>query len=208
MARRHRIRQWVSAPALLALALILTPPAKAATIDRHGGTVTVSGEILSTSAELFVNEFARAMLAAPAEEPVVVILNSEGGDARAAHRIADQILSARRHGMKVETRVERGGMCMSACPLIFSAGEDRLVSSRSLFLFHGVVYQGPRNTAQIIDELDAEKRAYLARMRSVDPDLGDFLDRRRIVAENIDAEFDGASLRDFFPGFVTGMLTE
>ena len=208
MSRTHRIRQWVSGPALLLFALILAHPAKSATIDQHGGTVTLSGEILSTSAELFVNEFARAMLAAPRNEPVVITLNSPGGDARAAHRIADQIHSARHHGMKVETRVERGGMCMSACPLIFSAGEDRLVSSRSLFLFHGVVYQGPRATAQIVDALNAEKRAYIDRMRSVDPDLGNFLDRRRIVAENIEAEFDGASLRDIFPGFVTGMLAE
>lgn len=208
MGHRRSTQRLVSRLALAGLAFILAHPAKSATIDQQGGTVTVSGEILSTSADLFVNEFARAMLAAPRNEPVVITLNSPGGDARAAHRIADQILSARRHGMKVETRVERDGICMSACPLIFSAGENRLVASRSLFLFHGVVYQGPRATAQIIDDLNAEKRAYLARMTSVDPDLGKFLDQRRVVAENIEAEFDGASLRDIFPGFVTGMLAE
>jgi len=152
--------------------------------------------------------FSQAMLEGAAGQPIVITLNSPGGDARAAHRIADAIHSARRHGMVVETRVETGDICLSACPLIFSAGGDRRVGDRSMFLFHGVTYEGPRSTEQVAGELERQKRAYLSRMRAVDSGLAGFLEDRRIVADNIDAIFDGGSLRDIFPGFVTGMLSD
>ena len=181
--------------------------AKSATVEQDGPRLHLSGPIFGTTSDLFVDAFARAMLSAPREATIQVVLNSEGGDTKAAHRIADAIEAARRHGVVVETRVENGAVCLSACPLVFSAGAERKASAGAVFLFHGVVYRGWRDTAAVVAELEAEKRRYLDRMRSVDDRLGRFLDDRRIVADNIDTVFNGAGLQDAFPGFVTALIT-
>ena len=170
--------------------------------------LTVSGEIRSTTVAVFVDGFVRAMLEAPFDAPIIVSLNSQGGNARAAHKIADAIHAARGQGAWVETRVETGAICLSASPLMFSAGEQRMAGTRSVFLFHGITYEGPRSAEAVAQDLEREKRAYLARMRAVDGRLAGFLEDRRIVDENIDTVFGGADLRDRFPGFVTGMLTD
>lgn len=180
--------------------------AKAATVDQDGARLHLSGPIFGTTSELFVDAFARAMLTTSDDAAIQVILNSEGGDTRAAHRIADAIETARRHGVVVETRVEDGAICLSACPLVFSAGSERKASAGAVFLFHGVVYDGWREPTAVVVELEAEKRRYLERMQAVDDRLGRFLDTRRIVADNIDTVFDGAGLQDAFPGFVTALI--
>lgn len=189
---------------VLALSLVVVAaPTHAAIVEQQGATIRLSGAIVSTTSDLFTNAFARAILVAEVDEAVTVVLDSEGGSTAAAHRIADVIHVARGFGTAVNTRVDAGGQCMSACPLVFSAGEARVASAEAMFLFHGVTYRGKRSTAEVAAALAVEKQRYLDRMRAADSRLAAFLSSGRVIEDGIDTAFDGAALHRSFPGFVT-----
>jgi len=204
---QQRLRTLVILVFLAALvAVAFASGTRAAIVEQDGATVRLSGKIRATTSLLFTNALARALLQSDPREPIVVKLNSAGGDTHAAHDIADMIHAARRHGASVTTRVEAGSYCLSACPLIFSAGDDRLAGATAMFLFHGVTYRGPRSTQEVAATLAAEKQRYLNRMRAADRRLGRFLTDNRIVEDGIDTAFAGADLRSGFPEFVTALI--
>ncbi|MFO0949434.1 MAG: ATP-dependent Clp protease proteolytic subunit [Planctomycetota bacterium] len=86
------------------------------------------------------SEFVKDLLSIPAGEEFTLYLDSAGGSVYAALTIAGMIRS-RKH--KVTAIVL--GECSSSAILIFAACQRRLVSPRSVFLFHRVKWRSEKD---------------------------------------------------------------
>lgn len=174
------------------------------------GVLKIEGPIRPLADQVFVNEFASAMLATPYPKPVRIRLNSDGGGFEASKTIVQGIRAARREGTTVIAEVPSGGRCMSACLLIFSAADQRLAAPDAVFLFHGIVYTGlepePARKAEIERERGEVAKEYLAMISASDSRLGRFLASNRIIDQDIEIAFSGADMHQAFPEFVTGLL--
>ena len=102
--------------ALLLAAVALSSAAQALTLHREGGDLYASG-VIQTGDEL-------ALRAAHAQAPVqrLILVNSPGGALMASLRIARWL-----EDLHITTLA--AGHCMSACSLIFMAGEQRQFAS-------------------------------------------------------------------------------
>jgi ATP-dependent protease ClpP protease subunit len=79
---------------------------------------------------------------------ITLNLHSPGGSLFAAHVILEQIKILKERGIKVNTVVESQNACMSACLLIFLAGDTRTASGDSVFMFHAPYVQFSYNTPE------------------------------------------------------------
>lgn len=88
-------------------------------------TITISGEITRNTLEAFILidllKFDK------------VILDSNGGKALAAEGISMLI-----RAYELDTEVQEGGRCASACPWVFQSGINRIAHKNSVFLYHFV----------------------------------------------------------------------
>lgn len=66
---------------------------------------------------------------------IVIVLDSPGGALIEGRRVIEEIERMKRTH-RVDTRVKAGATCASMCVPIFLAGEERLASSNSAFMFH------------------------------------------------------------------------
>lgn len=97
---------------------------------------------------MYVFEAESNLMAANGVKEITLNLHSPGGSLLAAHVIIEQINILKEYGIKVHTVVESGNACMSACPLIFLAGDTRTSSGDSVFMFHSPYVQYPYNTPE------------------------------------------------------------
>lgn len=74
--------------------------------------------------------------ALPPSRPVTLELASPGGFTSAGHAIIDRILSERKSGRTVATRVRAGEFCESMCVGLFQAGSPRYAAPSAEFMVH------------------------------------------------------------------------
>jgi len=109
----HRATWWVAGVLITA-----APPGRAMTLERVGGDLFAAGPVVGTDVEAFRMEIARGGLQR------VVLVNSFGGELRAALHVAVMVRDAR-----LDTLVS--GQCHSSCSLIFMAGRERRFATGS-----------------------------------------------------------------------------
>jgi ATP-dependent protease ClpP protease subunit len=139
-----------------------------------GGTITAAG--------LPVFAAKLAVAAVTADGPVVVTLNSAGGNLEAALRMAAAIRLAGRIA-EIGTLVPEDASCQSACTVVFAAGQDRMAGPSSVFMFHGIRWTGQKADADLETaarlEFDLERR-YLDALTAADSALVEALKLRGV----------------------------
>jgi hypothetical protein len=172
------------------------PPAAA-----HPRDILVSGMITQATADRVLGE-----LEAFDGPAVTIRLDSPGGDVSAALQIHERLRSG---GWGVVTSVADGSRCMSACTLIFAAGDDRVAGPRARFQFHAPRYVGRMPLpGPIVDLIEAVTRRGIANTyAAVAPDFA-----RHLAEPGVDAlnsrrglALSGAQLAERGDGFVTGI---
>lgn len=100
------------------------------------------------------------MMAINGVKEITINLHSPGGEITAAYVITQQIKILNEKGVKVKTIVEDKNACMSACPYIFLAGNEKIAFANSVFMLHSPYIQFPYNTPEpIMEEYMRELRA-------------------------------------------------
>jgi len=112
------LRACAQALALAAAGALPAAPAAAMTLERVGSDLFATGPIVGADVEAFRAEIARGGLRR------VVLVNSFGGELRAALHVAVMVRDAR-----LDTLVS--GQCHSSCSLIFMAGRERRFATGS-----------------------------------------------------------------------------
>lgn len=167
---------------------------------RTDGVVQLEGPISSHSDGRFRSLFLEALLDTPLAEPIVVELNSHGGNLRAAFEIVSMIEAARRENTRVVTLVKAGGRCFSACILVFASGDERRAAPDALFLFHG--FRNREKPGSTTNDT-AAIAAYLAVIAAADADLAGFLQDASILDDDLEIALPASQLRETFLDFVT-----
>lgn len=98
----------------------------------EGTTVRIDGVITRGVERRLDGLFA----ALPPNRPVTLELASPGGFTSAGHAIIDRILSERKNGRTVATRVRAGEFCESMCVGLFQAGSPRYAAPSAEFMVH------------------------------------------------------------------------
>ena len=161
--------------------LLLTACAGVGTADNRaarqtGGPLTLSivGEMRWSS----MHDLSEA-LDAPDPQPLQVTLNSVGGDLGLAVTLADHM---RASGRRITAVVPPGGVCMSACTILFAAATERVAASDAVFMFHAPHLRIPL-PGFIVGPIEGLTRAVMRnRYAAVSPALVDLLDRPDIDA--------------------------
>lgn len=101
---------------------------------------------------------------------ITINLHSPGGDVEAAYFIKEQIKILNEKGITVTTFIDNYDACMSACPLIFLAGNERIAYSSSVIMLHGPYitfpYNVPENVMnQLMRELRRDKEEFAIVLR-------------------------------------------
>ena len=127
------------------------------------GVLSVSGTIHAGSFELFVEETDKIK-----DYIEMVILNSPGGSVEDALAISKRIREN-----EWSTKVEKGALCASSCPIVFSGGVKREAEEGAAIGLHQIYSTGddPRNNDEAISgtqSLTAEITRHLEKM-GVDP---------------------------------------
>ena len=117
---RRPVPGWAGVVAWFAAVLVLTgaSPARAMTLERVGSDLYATGPIVGADVEAFRAEITRGGLQR------VVLVNSFGGELRAALHVAVMVRDSR-----LDTLVS--GQCHSSCSLIFMAGRERRFATGS-----------------------------------------------------------------------------
>jgi ATP-dependent protease ClpP protease subunit len=113
-----------------------------------------AGQIGSPMSERIAAELGKAKASV---RSVVLILSSCGGDLREAEKVIETLRDAKktRH---LETRVDPGAMCGSACIPVFLQGTRRRAALTSAWLFHEVSRGRTRDRAKgIVDRAITER---------------------------------------------------
>jgi ATP-dependent protease ClpP protease subunit len=71
----------------------------------------------------------------------ILILNSQGGNVGAAVNLRNQIIDR-----KISTYVSENGICVSACTMVYGAGNYRMAEKSSMFGFHSPSYGADLST--------------------------------------------------------------
>ena len=89
-----------------------------------------------------------SLMVANGVKTITLDLHSPGGDLFAADVMNEQIRILKERGVHIRTIVEDKNACMSACPLIFMAGDERIAYANSVFMFHSPYMLFPYNTPE------------------------------------------------------------
>jgi len=121
-------------------ALIRPWPNTVYSVSADGMNIGVNGQIRFGDGGAFALKVAAAvvkMWSATDNRPLMVELNSGGGDIGAAQMMAYSLLLANRLTRQgTATAVGRESACYSACTFLFAAGSYRKVDPSALFMFH------------------------------------------------------------------------
>ena len=105
--------------------------------------------IYTITEDVFTNfEKYSTLMVSQGVKEITINLHSPGGELDAAKLIEEQIDILKEHGVHVKTIVESSNACMSACPIIFLAGDEKIASSNSIFMFHSPYLRYPHNVSQ------------------------------------------------------------
>ena len=189
----------------LVAVILSTNSLPAAFISQKGNTIHFDGKIYANTDEAFIHYFTLAMLESDPDDPIILNLNSGGGDPYAAHSIAGIIRSAQKYGTRVITKVGEGSKCFSACPIIFVAGDERVAAEEAHFLFHGMKYSGFLDKDDMSCEIEEAGSDYIHAMKQVSPRLAKFLNMMRIITDNNEVAFNAVVMKKEFPGFITSI---
>ena len=125
-------------------------------IDRKTNTFFIFA-ITEDTADAFERE--SNMMASNGVKEITINLHSPGGKLFSAYVIVQQMKILNEKGIKIKTIVGSKNACMSACPLIFLAGDEKVSFSNSVFMFHSPYITMPYNLSEnIIIELERELR--------------------------------------------------
>ncbi|MFZ1430787.1 MAG: ATP-dependent Clp protease proteolytic subunit [Geminicoccaceae bacterium] len=107
--------------------------------------------------------------------PVVVRVDSPGGDFPAATRMTKALLAP---GTPRPVRIEvlAGGRCESMCTVLWAAAAERVAAPVARFMFHGPGYGARRQPGA---GLEAKAAVMEQAVRRVDPVLADYLAARQ-----------------------------
>lgn len=141
------------------------------TINRNTNSFYI-GEIVEESFTYF--EKYSSEMAARGVKTITIHLHSPGGELDVAKLIEQQIKILQERGIKVITVVDDGNACMSACPIIFLAGDEKIAASNSVFMFHAPYVNFPANTSEaefrfVEHELNAVKVEFSKRLEQTCP---------------------------------------
>lgn len=95
-------------------------------------TIRIDG-VITRGVEQRLNSLFAAL---PPNRPVTLELVSPGGFTSAGHAIIDRILSERKNGRAIATRVRAGEFCESMCVGLFQAGSPRYAAPNAEFMVH------------------------------------------------------------------------
>ncbi len=79
---------------------------------------------------------------------ITINFHSPGGSVFYAYIIREQIGILKERGVKIVTKVNTKDACMSACPILFLTGDERIAFADSVFMFHAPYIQYPYNTSE------------------------------------------------------------
>jgi len=105
---------------------------------------------------------------------ITINLHSPGGELFAAYVIREQAHILQERGVKIKTVIDDKNACMSACPIIFMLGDERVASANSVFMFHSPYVQFPYNTSEdvmreVMREIRTDKDAYAKMLEDMCP---------------------------------------
>lgn len=125
-------------------------------VDRHTNTFYIYS-ITGDAFEAFERE--SNYMAFKGVKVITINLHSPGGEMDSAYFITEQIRLLKAEGIKVNTIIDKKNACMSACPMIFLAGDTRTASENSVIMLHAVYAQFPYNVSEpVINEIEHELR--------------------------------------------------
>lgn len=135
-------------------------------VDRHTNTFYLYS-VSEDAAVTFEHE--SNLMAANGVKIITINLHSPGGELLAANVMQQQIRILKERGIKIRTVVADHNACMSACPLIFLAGDEKIAYANSVFMFHSPYIQFPYNTSEDVmteymRELRVNKDEYSAEL--------------------------------------------
>lgn len=148
--------------------------------------VSYSSSITQDSLDNLSESIARAArsLRADSERVVVVVLSSPGGDLQKAIRYAQQIGPevAQSVGVRLDTRVNNGASCDSACTALFTMGAQRTAWRNSKFGFHSPQIESrlPAGMTRTY-VLNYVRNLWIDAVARVDPGLAAQIESRRYL---------------------------
>ncbi|WP_207462337.1 hypothetical protein [Azospirillum sp. SYSU D00513] len=142
------------------------------------GGVFLGGSITAASLPVFAAKL--AVSAVLADGPVIVSLNSVGGNLEAALRMATSLRWAEQLAF-VRTFVPNDATCQSACTVVFATGQDRIAGQSAVFMFHGVRWTGQNADHESAARLEYDlERRYFEALDAADPTLVEMLKARGV----------------------------
>ena len=211
-AARHKstILQHVKASVLTLGLLVMTALTGAsgavAGVEAQDGRVSIGGDILALDVRAFLEAFGAAIKnTAEAGTPLLVELNSDGGDIETAFFMADIIAAAQKNGRIIQIDVPSGGRCNSACVVVFAAGGKRSAAPDSEFLLHGVTYAGQSDSPAIAQARQRLIENFHKAIENADRQFGQFVRRHGIIENDLNMTFSGRQLYEAFGSFITSL---
>lgn len=114
-------------------------------VDRNTNTF----HLFTITEEAYVGfEKESAYMAFKGVKEITIDLHSPGGSLYAEKLIETQVAALKERGIKIKTVIGDKNACMSACPLIFLLGDERIASTNSVFMFHAPYIMWPYNTSE------------------------------------------------------------
>ena len=177
-------------------------------VEAMDGRLSIGGDILALDLRTFLDAFGAAIKStSETGSPLLVELNSDGGDIETAFFMADAISAAQENGRMIQIEVPSGGRCNSACVVIFAAGETRRAAPDSEFLLHGVTYSGLSENPAIAEVRRRYVEDFHQAIEGADWQFGQFVRRHGIIENDLNMTFSGRQLFDAFGSFITSLNT-
>ena len=161
-------------------------------------TITWTGQILSPMGDRIQAEFDAAK---ERVRSVVLVLSSCGGNLREAEKVIDALTGIKKTH-HLETRVDRGSMCGSACIPIFLQGQRRRAALTSTWLFHEVTRRSASDKSKRgVDRAGTERlfQEYFETAGVSEP----WLNQLRIMVQHSDYWQTGENLWESKSGIIT-----
>jgi len=114
---------------------------------------------------------------------LVLILNSPGGSIEHGRKVVAEI---RARDRRIDTLVQKAGVCASMCVPIFLAGTNRMADPEAYFMFHQAsLKSGAKENVKRHELSESEKSLFSQAVRTIETHVTDELFRKDIAIRGV-----------------------